>query len=174
MVGTYGQDAVVGLINSYADGKTDDEAFRDALGVDAAAFDAAWIAAQGASMPERTGPQPAPVGPLPSGWTAVAASPAPAASAAPSAGASPTTTPTPEPEPGPGDATGDGLSTSLVVVFAVLLIGAVVVGVTLLRGRRQSRAQARVEPAPASPASDEPLPSSDTPSERGTSQTPDR
>ena len=44
LVRTHGQDALVELIGSYADGVTDDEAFKAAIGQDVAAFDAAWLA----------------------------------------------------------------------------------------------------------------------------------
>ncbi len=65
---THGQDALVALIGSYADGKTDDEAFETAIGQDVEAFNAAWLADLGAGTPARFGPQPAPPGPLPPGW----------------------------------------------------------------------------------------------------------
>jgi len=67
---TFGQDKLVQLITSYRDGVTDDEAFLAATGADFAAFDDAWIAAQGAAQPRPFGPQPAPAGPLPAEWTA--------------------------------------------------------------------------------------------------------
>jgi hypothetical protein len=67
-VRTHGQEALVALIGSYADGKTDDEAFRAAIGQDVEAFNAAWLTDLGATTPVRFGPQPAPLGPLPPGW----------------------------------------------------------------------------------------------------------
>ena len=66
----HGQDALVSLVRSYADGKTDDEAFKGAIGMDVAAFDAAWLADLGAKEPVRYGPKPAAPGPQPSGWDA--------------------------------------------------------------------------------------------------------
>ncbi len=66
---THGQDKLVELITSYHGGVTDDDAFIAATGSDFGAFDAAWIAAQGATDPEPFGPRPAPPGPLPSGWS---------------------------------------------------------------------------------------------------------
>jgi hypothetical protein len=68
LVRTYGTDALVTLIRSYADGRTDDEAFKAALGVDAAAFGAAWLADAKGKAPTRYGPQPAPSGPVPADW----------------------------------------------------------------------------------------------------------
>ena len=67
-----GTDALVGLVNSYADGVTDDEAFTAAVGTDVAGFEAAWLASLGADAPTQLGPQPAPPGPLPPGWESAA------------------------------------------------------------------------------------------------------
>ena len=78
---TYGKDKLVQLITSYRAGVTDDQAFTAATGSDFAAFDAAWIAAQGASQPQPFGPLPPPVGPLPSDWSTPAPSSGPVASA---------------------------------------------------------------------------------------------
>jgi len=75
-VRTHGKDALVALIGSYADGRTDDEAFEAAIGQDVDAFDAAWLADLGAAAPMRYGPQPAPRGPLPPGWVGDPGSPA--------------------------------------------------------------------------------------------------
>lgn len=72
MVRTYGRDAVVKLIRTYATGVSDDEAFEAGIGVDQAGFERAWLASLGAPAPSPYGPQPAPAGPLPSGWTAAA------------------------------------------------------------------------------------------------------
>jgi hypothetical protein len=68
IVDTYGKDALVKLIRSYADGVTDDQAFSAATGKDLAAFDDAWLASLGTSAPQPIGPQPAPAGPLPADW----------------------------------------------------------------------------------------------------------
>lgn len=77
---SYGKPALVQLIRSYADGVSDDAAFRAATGASVAAFGAAWIADLGATSPRAYGPRPAPTGPLPAGW-AGEAQPSPAASA---------------------------------------------------------------------------------------------
>jgi Peptidase MA superfamily len=69
LVRKYGRDKLVALIRSYARGVTDDEAFQGALGVDVDGFDTAWRAELDAKQPAVLGPQPAPPGPLPSGWT---------------------------------------------------------------------------------------------------------
>ena len=78
LVREHGQDTLVSLVRSYADGKTDDEAFEGAIGMDAAEFNDAWLADIGAKDPVRYGPQPAAPGPRPSDWgTASAPPPAP-------------------------------------------------------------------------------------------------
>jgi hypothetical protein len=64
-----GRDALVKLIRSYHDGVSDDEAFQAALGRDLAGFESDWLAELGAKPPVRLGPQPAPGGPLPAGWS---------------------------------------------------------------------------------------------------------
>jgi hypothetical protein len=68
MVRKYGRDTLVGLIRSYAQGRTDDEAFKAAIGVDVEGFEAAWLADIGAAAPSPFGPQPAPAGKLPGDW----------------------------------------------------------------------------------------------------------
>ena len=76
---THGQDALVALIGSYADGRTDDEAFEAAIGQDVETFNAAWLTDLGATTPVRYGPQPAPLGPLPPGWVGAPRAPVSAA-----------------------------------------------------------------------------------------------
>ena len=73
MIRTYGRDALVKLIRSYADGRTDDEAFRAALGLDMTAFGDAWFKDVNATPKTKSGPQPAPPGPVPSAWTGAVA-----------------------------------------------------------------------------------------------------
>jgi len=68
-INTHGKDTLVRLIQSYAGGVTDDEAFTAATGADFGAFDDAWLAAQGAARPDPIGPQSPPPGPVPSGWS---------------------------------------------------------------------------------------------------------
>ncbi len=116
-VRVHGQDALVALIGSYADGKTDDEAFTAAIGQDVDTFNAAWLADLGADVPNRFGPQPAPHGPLPPGWVGE-----PGAPTAPSA---------------PPDRPMTGVVLAVVAVF-VIVIG----GFALYARRRQRSADA--------------------------------
>lgn len=71
MVRKYGQPAIPKLVKAYAGGASDDEAFTTAFGLDVASFNSAWLADNGVT-PVKYGPQPAPTGPLPSGWNGAA------------------------------------------------------------------------------------------------------
>ena len=124
MVRTYGRDALVKLIRSYADGRTDDEAFTTGIGLDVAGFQAAWLADLGAPAPSPYGPLPAPAGPLPSGWAGAAPTPG----AAPASGT-----------PGPGsDTGGDGASGGLALGIGLLVaFGAVLIVAGLVMTRRR-------------------------------------
>jgi len=132
MVRTYGTDALVALVRSYKEGRTDDEAFRQGLGIDTTAFASAWLTSLGAKPPQRYGPQPAPAGPVPSAWLAGGGAAAPTGT--PVSGTSGTATARPE-APVPG--TGGGLEVSLVV--AALLVIASGVGLIALVGVRRGR-----------------------------------
>ncbi len=70
LVREHGQDTLVSIVKSYADGKTDDEAFKGAIGMDVAAFNEAWLADLGAKEPVKYGPNPAAPGPQPTEWGA--------------------------------------------------------------------------------------------------------
>jgi len=139
MVRKYGQPALVKLIRSYAAGRTDDEAFKAAIGMDVAGFEAAWLASLGASAPTRYGPKPAPTGPLPPGWDGTIASPGPdvAESSAPGAAASgPADSAL---TPGSGTTTGDGASGGP-VLLAIAAAGLVLGGLLgYVRRRRRPR-----------------------------------
>jgi hypothetical protein len=133
LVRTYGDDALVALIRSYADGRTDDEAFSAALGVDVAAFGTAWLADVKGTAPERLGPQPAPSGPLPAAWTGsgggtTASPPAnAAASVVPAANGGSTT-------PGAGSAGADDVPGWMAPLLAA--IGVLIVIVLVVAARR--------------------------------------
>jgi hypothetical protein len=131
IVREYGRDAMLGLVASYADGLTDDEAFTRATGSDLAAFQAAWLADLGATEPERYGPEENPAGPLPPGWgqrlptAQPGASPAaPGPTAAPGSTALPGATGRPAPE----DVRVEGseftapLAAAIVVTFGVCFL----------------------------------------------------
>jgi hypothetical protein len=127
LIRTYGQDALVGLIRSYADGVSDDLAFERALGVNVAGFEAAWLADLGIEEPPAYGPRPAPPGPLPPGWNAaVQPTPRPGSSSPPLA--------SPRPSGSGGDLAEPVLIGVIVVIAVVLVVGLFVVARGLSRG----------------------------------------
>ncbi len=73
LVERFGQDTLVALITSFADGLTLDEAFVAATGEGFGAFEEGWLASLGADRPEPYGPLPAEPGPLPAAWASPAA-----------------------------------------------------------------------------------------------------
>jgi hypothetical protein len=139
IIRTHGQDALVELITSYAEGKTDDEAFEDAIGMDTAALDAAWFADLGATQPEPVGPQPDPAGPLPPGWGGPVPSADPVASATPGPGSSPR----------PDTADSSTASTVLLVGLAALGV-AIAAGVMAWAVRRRREPNATSDSDPTS------------------------
>jgi hypothetical protein len=129
LVRAYGRDALVALVRSYATGRSDDEAFSAALGVDVAGFERAWLTDIGASPPSRAGPQPAPAGPVPPDWSTPVGGPAASPGAeAPAVPASPGSA-----RPAPG-ATGTGPAGVVVLGAAgVVALVALVVGLASIR-----------------------------------------
>jgi hypothetical protein len=125
-----GRAALVALIRSYHDGVSDDGAFQAALGRDVAGFESDWLAEIGATPPTRLGPRPAPVGPLPSGWSGpqpdpsfeIVGSPPPPAPAAPL----------------PGNR-GDGQDAVSFLVAPLATLGLVVIVVIAIVGARRIR-----------------------------------
>ena len=139
LVRTHGRPALVRLVRSYADGRTDDEAFSAALGQDATAFANAWLADLGAATPVRYGPQPAPPGPLPSGWNGPSSSPGTigsGAGSAPDAGPGAADRPgaTPAPPAAPEPVAGPEVGYGLVLAGSILALAG---GGLYVRRRRQ-------------------------------------
>lgn len=143
LVRRYGEDALVRLVRSYAEGVTDDEAFRAALGTDVAGFEAAWLDDLGAEVPHPYGPVDAPPGPVPSDWIGegavpgeipdITTAPGPIATAAPAA-----------PAPNGSEAAGGPGLVAGLVLFGLALAGA---GFWLARRSRP------VVPTPTAPES---------------------
>ena len=131
LVRTDGDDALFALIGAYRDGLTDDEAFTRALGRDVGLFQAGWLKELGAGEPERYGPQPAPAGPLPPGWSGTSPSPDP--------GSTPgSATPSNQPTAAPG---GDGSSDAGYgpgAILAAILAVIAVVAIALIVARRRA------------------------------------
>jgi hypothetical protein len=115
LIRAHGQDPLVSLIRSYAEGRTDDEAFEAALGEDATAFGTAWLEDVGASPPTRYGPKPAPPGPIPSAWLGDAGANGPPAASAVAGG-------TPGTAPKPTGGSGDSTVTILVIVMLIVVL----------------------------------------------------
>jgi hypothetical protein len=139
MVRTYGSDALVTLIRSYADGRTDDEAFTAALGIDMTAFGEAWFKDVDAKAPTKYGPQPAPPGPVPSAWTGAAGGGAVSSAAPPASNGAPAGTPTTSAAPAPAPAdSNSGSGTGLVLVVVVAAIAAIAIGILVARSRRRA------------------------------------
>jgi hypothetical protein len=154
LVREQGTDALVDLVNNYADGVTDDEAFTAAIGTDVAGFEAAWLESLGADAPTELGPQPAPPGPLPPGWEAAqsapsgASTPAPGASGTPGGSAEPDASAAPAPG-GPGDDDGSPFRDGRVLLLAALAGLVVGGGMAYVRRRRAtSDRTAGGEPTP--------------------------
>ena len=148
----YGQPTLVKLVRSYANGVTDDEAFKAATGADLAAFNAAWFADIGARLPQPVGPQPGPTGPLPSDWTSSprpsgAATPRGAPSGSP-AGASPRQPVFVDSPAIPGT---DGTTTLFIAAGVVALVALVVIARAFILRRRASPPPPPPGPPPVPP-----------------------
>jgi hypothetical protein len=140
LVRTYGQDALLKLVDAYATGPTDDEAFTSAIGKDVAEFQRGWLDELGASPPKPRGPQPAPAGPVPPGWEGQApgqpTSPPGSSPAAPVASPVPTATAA----AAPGDTgSGAGGSTLAVALVGIAVVLVVVVGGLVVARRRSTQ-----------------------------------
>ena len=156
-VNTYSEETLWSLVRSYAQGLSDDEAFTAATGGDLAEFNAAFAQSLSTEVREPVGPQPAPQGPLPSGWSADG-QPTPPASLPPSAtngpdvtpepGATPTPRPSQIPPTGPGTDSNGTLVVAIVLGVAVLVVAIVFVAL-VLRSRR--RRPAPPPPPPTGP-----------------------
>jgi hypothetical protein len=136
MVRTYGQPAFVKLIQTYKTGASDDEAFTAAFGVDTAAIGKAWLADNGVTASQTFGPQPAPPGPVPPGWTGSGGQST--ATGQPSAGG--TAGPSTGPGQSGGQSTGDNDSTVLLLSGLIAAAGvALMVIAWILYNRPQRR-----------------------------------
>ena len=134
LVRTDGEPALYALVDAYATGLTDDEAFTKALGRDVEAFQAGWLEELGAETPAQLGPVANPPGPIPPGWDA----PVPGSSAGPTPGtASPRPGATQGPSsPGePGDAPASGSDAPLVLLALGGVVLVVIVGMVVARRR---------------------------------------
>jgi len=148
LIRKYGEGSVQKLLKAYHAGSTDEEAFQSALGVTPDAFDKAWMADNGVTLPAAYGPQPAPTGALPPGWTndgSAGSTSQPGASQPPAAetaspGASGTAGPSATTS---GGTVNDPTSTVLLVCAAV---GAIGVLLLIVAGVLNSQERRRLNP----------------------------
>jgi hypothetical protein len=137
MIRTHSSDALVSLVRSYADGRTNDEAFTAALGADMTAFSTAWFKSVNATPKPKYGPQPASAGPVPSAWTGAA----PGGTVAPGAPAAPGATASAAPTPAASG--GDGGTPAWVIIGLVAVaVGLVGLGLLAFGGRRRGSGDA--------------------------------
>jgi hypothetical protein len=142
MIRTYGPDALVKLIRSYADGRTNDEAFSDALGLDMTAFGDAWFKDVKATPKAKFGPQPAPPGPVPAEWSGAVPGQPSGPPASPGNAASATGRPSTAPVPGAtGDPAARDGSTVIGLVIAIGVIVLLAAAALAARRRRGSQRQ---------------------------------
>jgi hypothetical protein len=130
---TYDEQTLWSLVRSYADGVSDDDAFRAATGADMGSFNEAWMGSLGLGVPEPLGPRAGQPGPLPADWQ-VGSSPPPAAGPTPATGEqrTPGTGAGNDDEPAsPTSPAGDGGDNSGLLIGLALAL-AVVVGVVVL------------------------------------------
>lgn len=131
LIRTHSRDTLVSLIRSYKNGMTDDQAFEAAIGVDVDGFDAAWRAELNAKEPTVHGPQPAPAGPVPPGWTDAEGSTAPSSPPGAASGG-------PGASPGPGSP-GSGRSDLPVgaLLAGMVLVAVAAIALIVASGRRR-------------------------------------
>jgi Peptidase MA superfamily len=134
MIRKFGQAPFQKLVKTYRTGASDDEAFTAAFGVDTAAVNKGWLADNGIASSPTFGPQAAPAGPVPSGWTTTGGSQTGPQASQPASGSSAGTS-----DQGSGGGSGGGSSeTGLLIAAAMAIVGVLllcVAGVTYSRGR---------------------------------------
>ncbi|MGD0017628.1 MAG: peptidase MA family metallohydrolase [Candidatus Limnocylindrales bacterium] len=132
---TYGHDDLVKLVKAFGTGVSDDEAFKAAIGIDTDAFDKAWMKANGVTALQSFGPQPAPTGPIPPGWTGAGLAGSSAASTQePSATATPVQTASPSGE-GAGQSQG---GVPVIVFLAGAALGVVALVLLVVAASRRA------------------------------------
>ncbi len=144
-VRTHGEERLWELVNSYAEGLSDDEAFTRATGGDVEEFNRAWFASLGLTPPGPAGPQPGQPGREPAEWEGNA----PSSSAPPSNGPAPTG---PAPTAAPSAPTSRSDMTGTYVVVGLLLLLIVGGGIALIVARQYNKGQRPPgAPPPAGP-----------------------
>lgn len=138
---TYGHANLTKLLTAFGTGASDDEAFTAAIGIGVAAFDKAWQEANDVAGLRTFGPQPAPTGPLPPGWTADGRS---SGAATPGAGAAASQAGSSSPGGVAGsgsnqDQGGSGVPVPILIVGAAVLALVIVLGAVAMSRRAGGR-----------------------------------
>jgi hypothetical protein len=140
LIRRYGQAPFQKLVKSYSTGRSDDEAFTAAFGVDTTAVNKGWLADNGITSSQTFGPQTAPGGPVPPGWTTSGGSQGGPGATQPTAGSTAGTS-----GQGSGGQSGQGSGEAGLLIAAVLALGGVVLlGVAAVAHTRDRDAQPRL------------------------------
>ena len=140
LIRKYGQAPFQKLVKSYSTGRSDDEAFTAAFGVDTTAVNKGWLADNGITSSQTFGPQTAPGGPVPPGWTTSGGSQGGPGATQPTAGSTAGTS-----GQGSGGQSGQGSGEAGLLIAAVLALGGVVLlGVAAVAHTRDRDAQPRL------------------------------
>jgi len=137
LIRKYGRAPFQKLVKSYRTGTSDDEAFMAAFGLDTAAINKGWLADNGITSSQTFGPQTAPGGPVPPGWTTSGGSQGGPGATQPTAGSTAGTS-----GQGSGGQSGKGSGEAGLLVAAVLALGGVMLlGVAVMMHARGRNAQ---------------------------------
>ena len=137
LIRKYGRAPFQKLVKSYNTGTSDDEAFMAAFGLDTAAINKGWLADNGITSSQTFGPQTAPGGPVPPGWTTSGGSQGGPGATQPTAGSTAGTS-----GQGSGGQSGKGSGEAGLLVAAVLALGGVMLlGVAVMMHARGRNAQ---------------------------------
>jgi hypothetical protein len=140
LIRKYGQAPFQKLVKTYATGASDDESFTAAFGVNTSAVNDGWLADNGVTSSQTFGPQKAPPGPVPSGWTTSGGSQGGSGDSQPTAG--PTTGASGQ---GSGGHSGDGSrQTGLLVAAIIAVTGLGLLAVAVGMHARGRNAQPRL------------------------------
>ncbi len=140
LIRKYGRAPFQMLVKSYRTGTSDDEAFMAAFGLDTAAINKGWLADNGITSSQTFGPQTAPGGPVPPGWTTSGGSQGGPGATQPTAGSTAGTS-----GQGSGGQSGQGSGEAGLLIAAVLALGGVVLlGVAAVAHTRDRDGQPRL------------------------------
>jgi len=143
MVRKYGQSAFAKMVKAYGTGASDDEAFTTAFGVTTEAVDKAWLAQNGITSSPTFGPQAAPAGPVPPGWTSAGGV---TVTAPPAAG--PTTAATEAPAGATGSVASSGIPVQVLLAGLIAAAGVLLFGIAIVLYQRPGQPPPPPPPPP--------------------------